>query len=74
MAPCANDVSMRRSGYLGVMRIRPFGVEQWMNEYETRCDWNLAETCVESLTVAELLDMAGLAGSIRDELLPAKLT
>jgi aspartate/methionine/tyrosine aminotransferase len=56
------------------MRIRPFGVEQWMNEYETRCDWNLAETCVESLTVAELLETAGLAGSILDELLPMKLT
>jgi aspartate/methionine/tyrosine aminotransferase len=56
------------------MRIRPFGVEQWMSEYETRCGWNLAETCVESLTVGELLDMAGLAGSILDELLPMKLT
>jgi aspartate/methionine/tyrosine aminotransferase len=56
------------------VRIRPFGVERWMNEYETRCDWNLAETCVESLTVAELLDMAGLTGSILDELLAMKLT
>jgi aspartate/methionine/tyrosine aminotransferase len=56
------------------MRIRPFAVEQWMNEYETRCDWNLAETCVESLTVAELLELADLAGSILDELLPMKLT
>ena len=56
------------------MRIRPFGVEQWMTEYETRCDWNLAETCVESLTVAELLEMAGLTESILDELLPMKLT
>jgi aspartate/methionine/tyrosine aminotransferase len=56
------------------MRIRPFGVEQWMNAYETRCDWNLAETCVESLTVAELLEMAGLAGTILDDLLPMKLT
>ena len=56
------------------MRIRPFGVEQWMNEWETRCDWNLAETCVESLTVAELLEMAGLAESILEELLPMQLT
>jgi aspartate/methionine/tyrosine aminotransferase len=56
------------------MKIRPFAVEQWMNEYETRCDWNLAETCVESLTVAELLDLAGLGASFFDELLPLKLT
>lgn len=56
------------------MKIRPFGVEQWMNAYETRCEWNLAETCVESLTVAELLALAGQTASILDELLPLRLT
>ncbi|MEM9564294.1 MAG: aminotransferase class I/II-fold pyridoxal phosphate-dependent enzyme [Actinomycetota bacterium] len=57
------------------MRIEPFAVEQWMNEYETRCAYNLAETCVESLTVAELLDLAGHgADRLRDELLDLKLT
>lgn len=56
------------------MRIAPFGVEQWMNEYETRCTYNLAETCVESLTVAQLLDLVGYTGDLRDELLPMKLT
>ncbi len=57
------------------MRIQPFAVEQWMNEYETRCEYNLAETCVESLTVAQLLDLAGLAADrLRDELLDLKLT
>ena len=56
------------------MRIAPFGVEQWMNEYETRCTYNLAETCVESLTVAQLLDLAGYGDRLLDELLPMKLT
>ncbi len=56
------------------MKIRPFAVEQWMNEYETRCAWNLAETCVESLTVAELLDLAGVRDTFLDSLLPLKLT
>jgi aspartate/methionine/tyrosine aminotransferase len=56
------------------MRIRPFAVEQWMNEYETRCAWNLAETCVESLTVAELLELAGVRDTFLDSLLPLKLT
>lgn len=56
------------------MRIREFGVEQWMNRYETRCDWNLAETCIESLTVAQLVDLAGKGNAILDELLPMKLT
>jgi aspartate/methionine/tyrosine aminotransferase len=55
------------------MRIREFGVEIWMNKYETRCELNLAETCVESLTVAELLDMAGI-NDIAQEILPLKLT
>lgn len=56
------------------MKIRDFGVEIWMNRYETVCDWNLAETCVESLTVAELLEMAGEPGDLLAELLPMKLT
>lgn len=41
------------------MKIEPFGVEQWMNAWETRCDLNLAETCVASLTLSELMQMAG---------------
>ncbi|OCO99876.1 MULTISPECIES: aminotransferase [unclassified Ensifer] len=56
------------------MKIRDFGVEIWMNRYENHCEWNLAETCVESLTVAELLEMAGKTDTILSELLPLKLT
>ncbi|MGF6254786.1 aminotransferase [Ensifer sp. LBL] len=56
------------------MKIRDFGVEIWMNRYENHCEWNLAETCVESLTVAELLEMAGKTDMILAELLPLKLT
>ena len=41
------------------MHIDPFGVEQWMNAFETKCEYNLAETCVWSLTLAELLGLAG---------------
>ena len=55
------------------MKIRDFGVEIWMNKYETKCELNLAETCVDSLTVAELLDMAG-TNNIEEELRPLKLT
>lgn len=57
------------------MKIAEFGVEQWMNEYETRCEWNLAETCIESLTVAELLDLADLdPDDLTHQLLGMKLT
>ncbi|RTL79132.1 MAG: aminotransferase [Hyphomicrobiales bacterium] len=56
------------------MHIEEFGVEQWMYAYENMCDLNLAETCVESLTVGELLRLAGREGSLLRELLPMKLT
>lgn len=56
------------------MKIREFGVEIWMNEFETKCQYNLAETCVESLTIAQLLEIAGKSNSLLDDLLPMKLT
>lgn len=56
------------------MRIEPFGVEMWMNEFETRCAYNLAETCVESLTVAELVDIAGVRDSYAGQLAAMHLT
>lgn len=56
------------------MKIKEFGVEMWMNEYENNCIYNLAETCVESLTVEELLDISSKKASILDELLPMKMT
>ena len=56
------------------MKIKPFGVEIWMNEFETQCKYNLAETCVASLTVEELINLSGKGNSILEELLPMKLT
>lgn len=56
------------------MKIAPFAVEQWMNAYETKCRYNLAETCVDSLTIAELLEMAGQRAAILEEILPLKMT
>ncbi|MDO4484186.1 MAG: aminotransferase [Clostridia bacterium] len=42
------------------MDIKSFQVEEWMNEYETGAKYNIAETCVNSVSVAELFDLAGL--------------
>ncbi|MFT3687630.1 aminotransferase [Paenirhodobacter sp.] len=56
------------------MKIEPFGVEIWMNEWETTCELNLAETCVESLTIAELLDLCGANSDDLSALLPMKMT
>ncbi len=56
------------------MKIKDFGVEIWMNLYENNCDYNLAETCVESLTVGEVLELAGKEDSFYEELKNLKLT
>ena len=56
------------------MKIRDFGVEIWMNGYENHCSHNLAETCVESLTIAQLLEIAGKPQSALDDLLAMKMT
>lgn len=56
------------------MYIEPFKVEMWMNEWETQCSYNLAETCVASITVEELLHMAGRNSTDLSDLLPMKLT
>lgn len=56
------------------MQIDPFGVEIWMNAWETRCTYNLAETCVESLTIEELLDLAGQNASDLSAVLAMKMT
>ncbi|MFV3010632.1 aminotransferase [Clostridium botulinum] len=41
------------------MKIKTFKVEQWMNQYENDAIYNLAETCIDSLTLRELLNLAG---------------
>ena len=41
------------------MQIRDFAVEQWMNEWETKCTHNVAETCTYSLTLDQLFDLCG---------------
>lgn len=56
------------------MKIEPFGVEIWMNKYETQCTYNLAETCVDSLTVEELLTLAGKTDTILSDILPMRLS
>lgn len=56
------------------MYIEPFGVEIWMNEWENNCALNLAETCVESLTIQQLLELTGRNDQDLAELLPLKMT
>ena len=56
------------------MKIRDFGVEMWMNAYENDCRWNLAETCVHSMTVGELLALSGKGEEVLRELSDTRLT
>lgn len=56
------------------MKIKPFGVEIWMNEFEDHCEFNLAETCVASLTIEQLLELSGKNDNVMSDLLPMKMT
>ena len=56
------------------MFIEPFKVEIWMNEWETLCTYNLAETCVASITINALLALSGRAEADLYEILSMKLT
>jgi len=56
------------------MKISPFAVEMWMNDWEKKCELNLAETCVESLTISELLALTGKNDDSLSELLTIKMT
>ena len=41
------------------MQIKPFLVEEWMNEYEVGAKYNIAETCVDSVSLDELFALTG---------------
>ena len=44
------------------MKIKPFAVEEWMNAYETGAKYNIAETCVDSVSADELFALCGEDG------------
>ncbi|MEC9489677.1 MAG: aminotransferase [Halanaerobiales bacterium] len=56
------------------MKIAPFKVEEWMNEYEMDAEYNIAETCVESLTVEELLNFSDDPEARLEEIKKLQLT
>lgn len=42
------------------MNIAPFKVESWMNEYETRARYNIAETCIDSISLDEFFALTDI--------------
>jgi aspartate/methionine/tyrosine aminotransferase len=47
--------------YSDTPAFRPFEMERWQSEYENRVAWNLSESGVHPLTLAELLHLGGAA-------------
>ena len=41
------------------MKIKPFAVEEWMNAWEVGARYNIAETCVDSVSMNELFELTG---------------
>lgn len=41
------------------MNIKPFAVEEWMNTWEVGARYNIAETCVDSVSMNELFELIG---------------
>ena len=39
------------------MKIKPFAVEEWMNAWEVGAKYNIAETCVDSISMNELFEL-----------------
>lgn len=56
------------------MKIRTFDVERWMDDYENLAVNNVAETCVDSMAVKDLLEMTGRTDEIVSELIDMRLT
>ncbi|MBB6218118.1 aspartate/methionine/tyrosine aminotransferase [Anaerosolibacter carboniphilus] len=56
------------------MKIRDFGVEMWMAKYENDALYNIAETCVASITVDELLAIAGMKDEAFEKIGKMKMT
>lgn len=57
------------------MNIKPFAVEEWMNTWEENAVYNIAETCVDSISLEEFAQLIGEAPtSLADELMKLRLT
>ncbi len=55
------------------MKIEKFKVEEWFNKYEKDAVYDLADTCVESLSINELFDITGNKDKHLNELFNKKL-
>jgi len=55
------------------MKIKDFGVETWINNYEKDCVYNLSGTCVGVLGVKDLISLAAEPEKVLEEMLDIEL-
>lgn len=55
------------------MKIKDFGVEIWMDTYENHCKYNIAETCVDSISLHELERFALREGDLLSQMYDMRL-
>ncbi|KAF1816858.1 PLP-dependent transferase [Eremomyces bilateralis CBS 781.70] len=41
-----------------MVQLEPFQIEDWMDEWENKCEYNIAETCCSSISLNELQDLS----------------
>jgi len=50
------------------MQMESFDVEHWMDLYETKCKYNLAETCVDSISLNQLIELTESDEKVKETL------
>lgn len=56
------------------MEIKDFLVEQWLNTYEDNAKYNIAETCVDSVSLNQLFELLGNKEEILNTIVNTRLT
>lgn len=56
------------------MKIRTFGVENWMDLYENNCKYNIAETCVDSMSLEDLESLIETEENLSENIMKMRLT
>ncbi len=55
------------------MKLQPFKAEQWINDHENDCKYNLTESCVQPFKMDELLNLLGIKDKYIENLLNTTL-
>jgi len=56
------------------MQMESFDVEHWMDLYETKCKYNLAETCVDSISLNQLIELTEKDEKVKETIANMRLS